>query len=124
MIFNLFDVYKQILLIDKKINYDVKRIIFEFLLEDYKDMINNFYIKRYLKKYLEKSILDINMNPVFHLCDYPYAISKENLKYKIDEIFLENNKSYYFSHYCCDGNGLMYEHPNYNRKNLLKLNFN
>ena len=123
--YNLFDIYKQILLIKyHNFSNDIKRNIFEYLIDDYKEIINIYYIKKSLKKYLENIVLGININPIFHLCDFPYLITKENLKYKIDNIFKENNKNYYFSHYCCDGKGLMYEHPDYNRKNLLKLNFN
>ena len=123
--FNLFDIYKQLLLVNyKNLSYDVKRNIFEYLIDDYKEIINIYYIKKSLKKYLEKSILDINITPIFHISDFPYPISKENLKYKIDNIFNENNKNYYFSHYCCNGRGLMYDHPNFDRKKLLKLNYN
>lgn len=123
--YNLFDIYKQLLLINyKNLNTDVKRNIFEYLIKDYKEIINIYYIKKSLKKYLEKSILDININPTFHISDFPYPISKENLKCKIDTIFIENNKNYYFSHYCCNGGGLMYDHPDYDRKKLLKLNYN
>ena len=32
------------------------------------------------------------MNPIFHISEFPYPISKENLKYKIDNIFNEKNK--------------------------------
>lgn len=123
--YNLFDIYKQLLLINyQNLNTDVKRNIFEYLIDDYKDIINTIYIKKKLSTYLKQSVCEIYMKPVFHISDFPYLISKENLKYKIDNIFKENNKNYYFTHYCCDGKGLMYDHPDHNIKKILKLNFN
>lgn len=122
--YSIFDIYKEILLINKEIDIYVSRHIFSYLMEDYKEIINHFYIKKQSQKYLGTLILNINRNPIFHLSDFPYLITKENLKYKIDNIFKENNKNYIFSHYCCNGKGLMYDHPDNDKRKLLKLNFN
>lgn len=48
--YNLFDIYKQVLLINyKNLSYDVKRNIYEYLIDDYKEIINIYYIKKLLK---------------------------------------------------------------------------
>ena len=120
--YKLYDILKEVLLINENIDKYIYKQIFSYVIEDYKEIINNYYIKNRIKNYSKNVFQSSSLN--FHICDFPYFIQIVNLREKIDILLKEYNIQYYFSHYCCNNTGLMYKHEDDNICKLLKLNYN
>ena len=120
--FRLFDVFKEILLINENIDKYIYKQIFSYVIEDYKEIINDYYIKNRIKNYSKSIFQSSTLN--FHIHEYPYFIDPVNLRQKIDILLKKYNSQYHFSHFCCNETGLMYKHEDDNISKLLKLNYN
>ena len=60
IMYNLFNIYKQLILLSRNnaniyLNNDLNRYIFSFIIEDYKKIINETFIKKRFRKIYNKS---------------------------------------------------------------------
>ena len=120
--YKLFDIYKEILLINDYIDKYICKKIFSYIIKDYKEIINDYYIKNKIKNHSKNVFQSSSLN--FHIHDYPYFIQAVNLREKIDILLKKYNMLYNFSHFCCNNTGLMYKHEDDHISKLLKLNYN
>ena len=112
--YNLFNIYKQLILLSRNnaniyLNNDLNRYIFSFIIEDYKKIINETFIK----KYLEKSIIQANFlgKPLiiyYNHFPYPELVKNINLKELINSK-LDVHSNLYFSHYLYKNDGIYYK---------------
>lgn len=112
--YSLFDIYKHLNLISRNniktyLNNDLNRYIFSFIIEDYKKIIN----KEFIKKYLEKSIIQADFlgKPLIIYYDYfpyPNLVKNINLKELINSK-LDVHSNLYFSHYLYKNDGIYYK---------------
>lgn len=109
---DIFKYYKEVLLIDNKLPKDLKRYIFLFVIEDFKNIIINKKIETLINRY--KNNYKLRIQPTFHLGEIPYnyLLTKEKFKKKIDYFFNKENIDFIFSHYCCSNKGICYCNPN------------
>lgn len=128
--YNLKDVYKQVLLIKKGHN-DVKRYIFSYIIDDYKKIINDYYLEIKINKFIfstSDNIFNFNKGKnnlfTFHKNEIPYSnlITFNYLKNYFNTKFNENNIKYKFSHYCCNNKGICYNSNNYSNNLELIIN--
>ena len=117
--YSLIDIYKEVLLI-KKDHLDIKRYIFSYVIDDYKKIINNYYINKKINNFISNNTFNFNENKkkklfTFHKNELPYSnlITFNYLKNYFNRKFYENNMKYKFSHYCCNNQGICYESNNY-----------
>jgi hypothetical protein len=130
--YELMDVYRQLLLI-KKNNFDIylKREIFSYIKDDYKKIINNYYLGIKISKFIfstSDNIFNFNKEKntlfTFHKSEIPYPdlITFNYLKNYFNRKFHKNNMKYCFSHYCCSNKGICYKLDNYSNKLELIIN--
>ena len=121
--YKLFDVFKELVLVTKyydKFNDDINRYIFSFIIDDYKEIINNYYLNIYLNKLITHvEFLGHPLKIYFDSFPYPKLINKLKLKKLIDSK-LNINTNLYFYNYLPEDKGLYYE----NLDNYYKLIFN
>lgn len=122
--YSLFDVYKQLILItryNRNIYFDnyINRYIFSFLENDYKEIINNYYLDIYLNKLIPHS--EFLGNPLkIYFDSFPYSKIINKLKFKrIIDSKLNINTNLYFYNYLPKDKGIYYE----NLDNYYKLIF-
>ena len=122
--YRLFDVYKQILLLTKNrkniyFSDDINKYIFSFIIDDYKEIINNYYLNIYLNKLIVQSeFLGYPLKIYFDILPYSKIINKLKIK-KIVDSRLDINTNLYFYNYLPEDKGLYYE----NLDNYYKLIF-
>ena len=128
--YSLLDIYKQVLLI-KKNHFEIKRYIFSYIIDDYKQIINNYYINKKINNFISNNsnnIFNFNENKkklfTFHKDEIPYSnlITFSYLENYFNRKFNENNMKYKFSHYCCNNKGICYESNNYSNNLELIMN--
>ena len=112
--YSLFDIYKELILSSKNnikiyLNNDLNRYIFSFVIDDFKKIINETFIK----KHLEKSIIQSNFlgKPLIVYYDnfpYPELVKNINLKELINSK-LDIHSNLYFSHYLYNNDGIYYK---------------
>ena len=104
--------YKEFLLIGNKLPKDLKRYIFSFVIEDFKNIIIDKKIEKMISRY--KNNHKLRIQPTFHLGEIPYnyLLSKEKFKEKIDYFLNKEKIDVIFSHYCCSNKGICYCNPN------------
>lgn len=112
--YSLFDIYKHLNLISRNniktyLNNDLNRYIFSFIIDDYKKIINETFIKKHLEKYIIKS--DFLGKPLIIYYDYfpyPNLVKNINLKELINSK-LDVHSNLYFSHYLYKNDGIYYK---------------
>lgn len=122
--YNLFDIFKQIILITRfnivYLNNDINKHIFSFIKDNYKEIINNYYLDIYLNKsVIQSEFLGYPLKIYFDTFPYPKIINKLKFK-KIVDSKLNINTNLYFYNYLTNDKGLYYE----NLDNYYKLIFN
>ena len=106
-----WEIVKPMIYYSNKINpsipNEIIRIIYSFgLIEDYKNSKVNSYIEKIIRIKQNEKLICI------HLDDLPFKISKHQLKIIIKENLNKNNNQHSFSHYCCNGKGIVYNIQN------------
>lgn len=113
--YNLFDIFKQIILITKnnnytELNYDINRCIFSFVIDDYKKIINKYYINNYIDNTIFKcNFLGLTFTMYFDILPYYKSIEKEEIKSIID-LKISKNSNLFFGKYINDNEGICYYH--------------
>jgi len=103
----IWNFYKELLLIEKLDN-NIKRYIFSFLIDDYKKNILENFICNKINIQKNNDLL------TFHFNNMPYVNSEINnqIRKEINLLIIKNikkmNLKHQFSHYCCNGQGLCY----------------
>lgn len=130
--YKLKDIYRQILLIEKNnIDFYIKREIFSFIKNDYKKIINDYYLEKKINNFIlsnSNNIFNLNKEKnnlfTFHKDELPYSdlITFNFLKKYFNRKFHENNMKYIFSHYCCNNKGICYESKYYSNNLELIMN--
>ena len=120
---NIVDYYKPLILLSKqkKIPIEIIRNIFDSYLK--KDIILSIQIDAICNK-LDRLYNNLLYNKInnkrgfgdslsIHLCDIPYSCH-DITKYTniVTNIININNYNLYFSHYCCNNNGIVYTFNN------------
>ena len=111
--YNLFDIFKQIKLIPSNnkfnINNDLNRYIFSFVIDDYKKIINETFIKKHLEKLIIKAnFLEKPLIVYYDNFPYPELVKKMSLKELINSK-LDIHSNLYFSHYLYNNDGIYYK---------------
>lgn len=115
---SIYEYYRQILLINNNLATEIKRYIFSYVIDDFKNKIIDKKIESKIKNYKNKDIKKykkIKLMPTFHISEMPYnyLLTKENLKNKIEIISKKENLNINFSHYCCNNKGICFVDPDY-----------
>lgn len=112
--YSLFDIYKQLNLISKNntktyLNNDLNRYIFSFVIEDYKKIINETFIKKHLEKsIIQADFLGKSLIIYYDYFPYPELAKNINLKELINSK-LDVHSNLYFSHYLYKNDGIYYK---------------
>jgi hypothetical protein len=111
---NIYEYYKELLLTRNKIPKEVKRYIFSFVIDDFKNIINDKKLETMISKYKNKNKIMIQRcPPIFHLTEVPYnyLLTNKNFKEKIEFLFDKEKIDVIFSHYCCNNKGICFCNP-------------
>ena len=111
---NTFKYYKELLLLRNKIPKELKRYIFSFVIDDFKNIIIDKKLETMISKYKKTNKIMIQrVPPTFHFDEIPYnyLLTKEKIKDKIEYFFNKEKIDVIFSHYCCNNKGICYRNP-------------
>tara|TARA_Y200000002_G_scaffold382911_1_gene402015 strand:- start:1913 stop:2269 length:357 start_codon:yes stop_codon:yes gene_type:complete len=112
--YTLTDIYTEILSINEINEFYIKKEIFLYLIDDYKEKINDYYLRKKISKSVNNNYSYLPTfqfkNKIFtiHVNDLPYKVSIKLLKQKVDNLLNINNMDYIFSHFCCSDKGIFY----------------